>query len=254
MPKKENKKSWKEIQRERQLKQQRAQESDRIRLEVERKYNKEHKGWPVGKVVGAIFLIALILVAYVAWQSSIPPSTIGSGAISPSPTTPSTSPLPPSTPASTLLAPDFSLEDVNGTKIFSLNQHSGEVIAIHFMGLFGCSAQLYQINENQLQELRTVYDTYCGKKPVTIVTVGMATCAGCDDYLAQVRDYFGITWTLGNDYDDEKLDIIQAYTTKFSIYDGTIVLVDKKSNVAEVYTDPITAAGLSARIDQLLLV
>ena len=45
MPKKEKKKSWKEIQRERQLKQQRAQEGEHVRLEVEREYKKGHKGY-----------------------------------------------------------------------------------------------------------------------------------------------------------------------------------------------------------------
>ncbi len=248
MPK-QKKKNWKEIQRDRQLKQQRAQDGERIRLEVEKKYKNGHKGYPKGKIFVAVCLIAVIFVAFAAWQSSIqPPSTINT-----SPTTPSTpsTPSAPSTPAS-LLAPNFSLEDVNGSRIFSLNQHRGEVIAIHFMGLFGCSAQLYPINENQLPELRKVYDTYYGKKPVTIMTVGMATCAGCDEYLTAIRHYFGINWTLGNDYDDQKLEIIQEYTTKFSIYDGSIVLVDKQLKVAQVYTDPITATTLSSKIDQLL--
>lgn len=252
MPKNKEKKSWKEIQRERQLKQQRAQEGERIRLEVERNHKNGHKGYPKGKIFVAVCLIAVIFVSYVAWQSSIQPSSaIGSGTVNLSPTNSSTSPSTPSTPASTLLAPNFSLKDVNGT-LFSLNQHSGEVIAIHFMALQGCSGQIYPINDNQLQQLGTVCDRYCGKKPVTMVTVSVATCASCDTILAQIRDYYNVTWAIGNDYDDQKLDIINAYA-KYSIQDGTIVLVDKKLNVAQVYTDAITAAALSSKIDQLLL-
>ncbi len=253
MPEKEKKKTWKQIQRERQLKleKQRAQESERVKLKLEGKYGNGHKGYPKGKIFVAVCLIAVILISYIAWQSSIQASPTGNnGTINNSPVTPST---PATSSPSTGTAPNFSLKDINKTKTFSLSQHKGEVIAIHFMGLFGCSAQLYEINQIQLPELATVYHTYSGNKPVTVVTVGMATCAGCDDYLAQVRNAFGIHWTLGNDWSDQKLDIIQAYTTKCDIYDGTIVLVDKNLNVAEVYTDPITAAGLSARIDQLLL-
>jgi hypothetical protein len=120
------------------------------------------------------------------------------------------------------------------------------------MALAGCSGQIYPINDNQLQQLGTVCDKYCGKKPVTMVTVSVATCASCDTILAQIRNYYNITWAIGNDYDDQKLDIINAYA-KYSIQDGTIVLVDKKLNVAQVYTDAITAAALSSKIDQLLL-
>ena len=240
MPKKEKKKSWKEIQRERQLKQQRAQEGERIRLEVDRKYKNGHKGYPKGKIFVAVCLIAVIFVSYVAWQQSnsanvneLPP-TIPSGTTKP--------------PTTTTPAPSFSLRDVNGT-LFSLNQHSGQVIAIHFMAV-GCHGQIYPINDYQLQQLGTVCSNFCGSKSVTAVTVAVATCENSD--LAQLKANYGVTWCLGNDYDDGKMDIIDAYT-KYSIQDGTIILVDKESNVAQVYTNTITADVLSSQINQLLM-
>jgi hypothetical protein len=121
------------------------------------------------------------------------------------------------------------------------------------MALAGCSGQLYPINDNQLQQLRTVCGKYCGKGQVALVTVSVASCQGCDTILAQIRDYYNISWVLGNDYDDEKLDIIDSYAD-YSIYDGTIVLIDQAFNVAQVYTDTITADLLSSKIGQLLQV
>jgi len=65
MSKKEKKKSWKEIQRERQIKQQRAQEAYQIQSEKEAK--RKPRQWPKGKIFVAICLIALILGVYAAW-------------------------------------------------------------------------------------------------------------------------------------------------------------------------------------------
>ncbi|MDH5451565.1 MAG: hypothetical protein OEX77_11860, partial [Candidatus Bathyarchaeota archaeon] len=137
--------------------------------------------------------------------------------------------------------------DIDGTQ-FSLNQFSGKVIAIHFMAV-GCHGQIYPINDNQLTQLKTVCNAYCSSKPVTVVTVAVATCASSD--LAQIQANYGITWVLGNDYADGKMDIVEAYN-KYSITDGTIVLIDKAFNVSEVYTDAITADTLPSKIDQLL--
>jgi parallel beta-helix repeat protein len=66
MPKKEKKKSWKELQRERQIKQQRAQEAYQIQSEREAK--KKPRQWPKGKIFVAVFFLVLILAVYGAWQ------------------------------------------------------------------------------------------------------------------------------------------------------------------------------------------
>jgi hypothetical protein len=144
-------------------------------------------------------------------------------------------------------APNFSLNDINGTQ-FSLSQHSGDVIVLHFMAV-GCGGQIGPINDYQLSQLETVCNNYCGRKAVTIVSVVVATCPSSD--LVQMRVNKSITWILGNDYDDGKMDIIDAYTS-YRIEDGTIILVDKMLNVAQVYNEAVTADTLSFKIDQLL--
>jgi len=229
--KKKKKKSRKERQRERQ----RAQEAERIRLEIERKYKKGHKGWPTGKVVGAICLIFLIGVAYGAWQYTRP-STISE---EPPPINPT-----PSKPPQTTPALDFTLRDIDGTH-FSLSSFSGKVIVLHIMGV-GCHGQIYQINDNQLTQLKTVCGSFCEKRPVTLITVAVATCPDSD--LEQIRATYGVTWLFGNDYDDGKMDIAQKYGTQG---DGTIVLIDKEFQISEEYST-IAASTLSSKINQLL--
>ena len=231
MPKEKKKKSWKERQRERQ----RAREAERIRLEVERKYKKGRKGWPLGKVFGAICLIALLLVSYGVWQYMQSPQ-------------PSTEPPPinpqPSEPSQTTLASDFTLRDIDGTQ-FSLSSFSGKVIVLHIMGV-GCHGQIYPINDNQLTQLKTVCSSLCGREPITLITVAVATCPSSD--LAEIRTTYGITWLFGNDYDDGKMDIAQKYATQG---DGTIVLIDKTFHISDSYST-ITASTLSSNINQLL--
>jgi peroxiredoxin len=150
-------------------------------------------------------------------------------------------------PPTSDLAPTFSLKDVNGTQ-FSLSQQNGKVVAVHFMAV-GCSGQIYTINDHQLSQLKTLCNTYCGKKPFTIVTVAVATCP--NSQLTSIRSSYGITWILGNDYDDQTLDIVNAYKD-YSIRDGTIVLIDKTLHVAKVYTEELATDTVKNKIDQLL--
>jgi hypothetical protein len=220
---KQKKKSWKEKQRERQIKQQRAQEA--YETQRERDIQTKPRKYPKGKIVFGICLIGLIFVAYVAWQSSSKP---------------------PSSPL-TGSAPDFSLTDINGAP-FSLSQQAGKVIAVHFMAV-SCGGGIVQTNENQLRTLKSVCSAYCGKKPVAVVTVAATTCAvSC---LETIRSNYAVTWTLGNDYDDGKADIVNAYSS-CSIADGAIVLVDRNFKIAQVYTEEISFETLSSRINQLL--
>jgi hypothetical protein len=80
MPKKEKKKSWKDTQRERQIKQQRAQEAYKVQSEIEAK--RKPRQWPKGKIIITVFLIVIIFGAYGIWQFATP-------------TTPSNGELPP---------------------------------------------------------------------------------------------------------------------------------------------------------------
>jgi hypothetical protein len=233
MPKKEKKKkSWKERQREKQIRQQRAQEA--YQVQREREAEKKPRKWPKGKMIFGFCLVVLVFSAYGTWQyfEGQKPPAIGGTTNNPPPTG---------------SAPSFSLRDINGSQ-FSLSQHSGKVIVIHFMAV-GCGGQIYPINDYQLKQLTQVCVAYCGNKPFTVVTVAVATCP--NSQLAVIRANYGVTWVLGNDYDDGKMDIVNAYTS-YSINDGTIVLIDKTFNVAKVYTEATSAETLSSKINQLL--
>lgn len=114
----------------------------------------------------------------------------------------------------------------------------------------GCYGQIYPVNQERLSQLKAVCSRYCGKKPFVMVTVAVATCENSE--LQRIRTSYSISWALGNDYDDKKMDIVDAYVNACSIKDGTIVLIDKAFNIAEVYNEAVTADKLSARISQLL--
>jgi len=232
LPKNEKKESWREKQRKRQLKQQRAQEAYRIHQERETK--KRSRKWPKGKIIFGFCLIALISTAYGTWQyfEGQKPPSFGGASNNPPPTGSAT---------------NFSLKDINGTQ-FSLSQFNGKVIALHFMSV-GCGGWPDSISDNQLKQLKSICDNYCGEKPVAIVTVAYATCP--NNNLAQLRINYGIRWFFGNDWDDYKMDIINYYIP-YGIKPGSIVIIDKSFNIIEVYTEQVTASTLSSRINQLL--
>jgi len=228
LPKKEKKESWREKQRKRQLKQQRAQEA--YQIQREREAEKKPRKWPKGKILGGFFLILLLFGAYGVWQS----------------TQPSTEPpaINPTNPLETLY--EFTMRDINGTQ-FSLNSFRGNVILIHILGV-GCSGGINNPNPNQLTQLKTVCNSFCGKAPVTLITIAAATCPDWPNVLAQIRTIYGISWWFGNDYEDKTFDIVQKYATHG---DGTIVLIDKAFHISDSY-GTITASTLSSKINQLL--
>jgi hypothetical protein len=188
---------------------------------------KKPRKWPKGKIVAAIFLVTILVAAYVALQYFAPE-------------TGSPEPLGP--------APDFPLMDINSTSIFTLGQFSGKVIAIHFM-IVGCHGEVYAIDDNQLHQLKSACNSFCGGGQFVIITVLSSTCLTSN--LTQIRVDYGITWRMGNDYNDGMMDIFKAYE-RYSIKDGTIVLVDKTFNVTHVHTEAMTASALSSEIEQLL--
>jgi peroxiredoxin len=224
---KQEKKIWREKQRERQ----RAQEA--YEAQRAREAQKKPRKYPKGKIVLGICLIGLVFLAYVVWQSSSEPSSSTNGT--------------PNNPPPLGKAPDFSLADINGSR-FSLSAEYGKVIVIHFMAV-SCGGGIVETNENQLRTLKSVCSACCGSAQVTVVTVAATTCAvGC---LETIRSDYTVTWTLGNDMDDGKADIVNAYSS-YSIADGAIVLVDRNSNIVQVYTEEIAFGTLYSRIGQLL--
>ena len=190
-------------------------------------FGKQPRKWPKGKIAAGICLVTVLIAVYVAWQYF----TIE---------TESPKPLGP--------APDFPLKDINSTSIFTLGDFRGKVIAIHFM-IVGCHGEVYSIDDNQLRQLKSVCNSFCGGGQFVIMTVLSSTCLTSN--LTQIRLDYGINWRMGNDYNDGMMDIFKAYEA-YSVKDGTIVLVDKTFNVTKVHTEAMTASALSSEIDQLL--
>jgi hypothetical protein len=234
MPK-QGKKNWKDQERERQIKQQRNQQTYQRQSKPNRT-NKRSKLRSVKIILSAICLITLLLTAYGIWQyyEGQKPPTIGSGSIA-------------SGSSSTTSAPSFSLKDINGTQV-SLSDFSGKVIGIHFMAV-GCHGQINPINEYQLAQLNSACNSLCGEESTAFLTVAVATCESSD--LNVLRSNYGITWTLGNDYSDGTLEIVNSYVP-FEIGDGAVVLVDKTSNIAQIYNGGVSANTLVAKINQLV--
>ena len=231
MPKEEKKKSGKERQRERQIRQQRAEGG--YQMQKRRDAKSRPRKFPMGKLFLGVALIVLMLTAYGIWQyteGQKPPTFGGGESISPE----------------TVSAPDFSLTDINGTHV-SLSQYKGKVIGIHFMAV-GCHGQINPINEYQLPQLKGACSSLCGKEPAAILTIAVATCESSD--LDVLRTKYGVSWILGNDYDDGALEIVNAYVPH-EIGDGSVVLVDKDFNIVQVYTQGVSSERLFSRIDEL---
>ena len=238
MPKEEKRKTWKEVQHERQMKQQLVEEAH---LKLTKSNTKRKHKLPKGTMVFAIVLAALLLSAsaYGIWQyyEGQKPPEIGGGS-NVVPTANLNAP-----------APDFSLRDINGTRV-SLSQFKGRVIGIHFMAV-GCHGQIYEVNEYMLSELRRLCNSYCGNGSITFLTVAVATCE--NSQLDQLRGNYRANWILGNDYDDEVLDIVDAYAP-YEIYDGSVVLIDETFNITQVYTPGASGETLASRVRQMLQV
>ena len=165
-------------------------------------------------LLGVVCLIIIIGGGYAAWQYVSAPSE-----------------NPPEIkPTTSLFATyDFTMNDIDGNR-FSLNNYRGNVIVLHLMAV-GCSGQINQINNFQLIKLKSLCNSYCDNKQVTIVSVAVATCETSN--LAQLRETYGITWFFGNDVDDGTVDVAQNY----GVYgDGTIILIDKDFQVHEAYS------------------
>jgi peroxiredoxin len=184
-------------------------------------------------IFSAICLITLLLTSYGIWQyyDTQKPPIIG-GAVA-------------SGGTQNVLAPDFSLQDINGTQV-SLSQYRGKVIGIHFMAV-GCHGDIYPINEYQLTQISNAFNDLTGEN-ATFLTVAVATCESSE--LDKIRSNYGVSWILGNDYSDQALEIVNSYVP-FEIGDGAVVLVDKDFKIAEVYNGGVSASILVSKINQL---
>ncbi len=207
------------------------QSNREARVQRNQQVNQTHREWEgkLKKIFMGVALVVILLVAFGLWQNSQGQHQ--------SPET-----------AKVDLAADFSFKDINGTQI-TLSQFAGKPILVHFMTLAGCTGEMNPISYTKLPQLASVSSKYSDK--VAIVSVCVATCAGCDSILANVRKDYSISWIIGNDYADEKLDIIESYS-KCNLYDGTVVLIDKSFNIARVYEPDATLYAFTTKIDQLV--
>lgn len=200
-----------------------------------------------GKIILSFCLVTLIVAAFGIRQyyTNLPPS-IGESKETSSSTETASGVTASSSNQSEVLAPDFSLNDINGSR-FTLKQFKGRVVIVHFMAV-GCGGQIRAITDHQLKQLKKVCDKHCGSSNFTMITVVVSTCEG--NTLDLIRTFYNITWVFGNDYDDKKLEIVDAYE-KYSILDGSIILIDKSLRVAEVYIEEIDAGSLSTTLGRL---
>jgi len=200
-----------------------------------------------GKIILSFCLVTLIVAAFGIWQyyTNLPPS-IGESKEASSSTETTSGVTASSSNQSEVLAPDFSLNDINGSR-FTLKQFKGRVVIVHFMAV-GCGGQIRAITDHQLKQLKKVCGNHCGSSNFTMITVVVSTCER--NTLDLIRSFYNITWVFGNDYDDKKLEIVDAYE-KYSILDGSIILIDKSLRVAEVYIEEIDAGSLSTTLSRL---
>jgi thiol-disulfide isomerase/thioredoxin len=161
MPKKKKKKeSWKEKRRRAALKRERVLEAERVRREREPK--KKQKGWPRGKVFGALFLISLCLVSYGVWQYTQPSSQ---------------PPLPEGPSLYTLTNTDFS-------------EFRGKAVILDFFATW-CTPCIQQIPH--LAEIHEKYDS----SDVVILSIGSSTDTADD--LEQFKEEHDMSWKVARD-------------------------------------------------------
>ena len=159
MPKKKKKESLKERRRHAALQRQRALEAERIRREREPK--KKGKGWSHSKVLGAAFLILLVLGSYGIWQ------------------------LIQSSPNNDKEA----LTDIDGNT-FSLEDFRGEVVILDLFATW-CQPCLQEIP--QLAEIYEKYD----HDEVAIISI--SSPSDNEEHLRQFRDEHQMSWRVARD-------------------------------------------------------
>jgi hypothetical protein len=141
---------------------------------------------------------------------------------------------------------NFKFVDLRGFE-HRLSDYKGIPTLVHFMAV-GCGGEYSMLNDNQLKQLGIICGRLCEKTQITIFTVLVSTCDETD--LSQLYDMYNITWILGNDYQDSKLDVVEKFS-EYTPEDGMIVLLDQNLYVQAVFKGAVTVDGLMARIQIL---
>ena len=137
--------------------------------------------------------------------------------------------------------PAFTLMDVEGHS-FNLYNRQVKPIIIHFMAI-SCGGEFSAINANQMQELVKLKEALGDQ--AEIVTVVVTTCTTTD--LVEFKNYFNVTWTFGNDYADNKLDILEAFRD-FKLTDGAIIIGTSQNGFQEMIREEVDASTLRQKL------
>lgn len=141
---------------------------------------------------------------------------------------------------------NFKLIDLQGNE-YRLSDYKGKPVLIHFMAV-SCGGEYTKLNDNQLRQLKQVCESLCGEEKTTIFTVLVSTCETTD--LSLLYEMYNITWVLGNDYQDNKLDIVEKFS-EYAPEDGMIILLDKELSVKDVKKESIDADNLIEEITNM---
>jgi peroxiredoxin len=150
---------------------------------------------------------------------------------------------PKNAPSNENLDPLFTLQDLQGVE-YSLRDYEGTPVLVHFMAV-GCGGEYSKLNDNQLKQLKNICTNLCDEKKVTIFTVLVSTCETTD--LFPLYDMYNITWILGNDYQDSKLDVIETYSA-YEPSDGMVLMLDKDLEVKEVMKESINSDTVVSKV------
>jgi len=142
-------------------------------------------------------------------------------------------------------APDFTLQDANGTS-FSLHNFNGKIVVLHFMQ-FGCGGDA-GVNEQQFNEFKLVLNQH---PEVAIITVFVSSCSFD---LMEAKQNYGVTWWFAN---DAQWDAIKHYwdyglDENGIFHNPTLFLVDKEQNLRKKFSGVTSADVLSSNITVLL--
>ncbi len=142
-------------------------------------------------------------------------------------------------------APDFTLQDANGTT-FSLHNFKTKIVVLHFMQ-FGCGGNAGP-NEPQFNEFKTLLN---GQTDIVIIT---AFVGCCNFDLMQAKQNYGVTWWFANDAQWDAIKKYWDYGLDESgiFYNPTLFLIDKEQNLRKKFSDVTSADILSSNISTLL--
>lgn len=141
--------------------------------------------------------------------------------------------------------PSFKLADVEGGE-FTIEGRSPKPVILHFMAV-ACGGDFNSINDERLRSFIEIKERM--GDDVEIVTVLVTTCTTTD--LVLLKNWYNVTWTFGNDYDDYKLDILESFK-EYELTDGSMIICNSRNQFVELIRDEISVESLIGKLEALL--